>query len=209
MSKILFQPVRTTEERIKDIPCRDGYVYFTSDSGKIYMDTATERVGLGSAGVAIYYGNVELKHDETVIYYTLPKDKVDGSAKINDLIFNSDGSFYKVYEIEADSYTCTLLAVSGGMDSMCLLDLFSQVLPMSDFAIAHCNFSLRGEESDGDQVLVEARAKELGVQVFVKRFDTKNIFALLISVCHSERRAKPVVELLRVERSERAEARDL
>lgn len=66
-----------------------------------------------------------------------------------------------------------LLAVSGGMDSMCLLDLFSQVLPMSDFAIAHCNFSLRGEESDGDQVLVEARAKELGVQVFVKRFDTE------------------------------------
>ena len=66
-----------------------------------------------------------------------------------------------------------LLAVSGGMDSMCLLDMFSQVLPVSDFAIAHCNFSLRGEESDGDQVLVEARAKELGVKVFVKRFDTE------------------------------------
>ena len=65
-----------------------------------------------------------------------------------------------------------LLAVSGGMDSMCMLDLFSQVVPVSDFAIAHCNFSLRGEESDGDQALVEARARELGVEIFVKRFDT-------------------------------------
>ena len=65
-----------------------------------------------------------------------------------------------------------LLAVSGGMDSMCLLDLFSKVLPSSDYAVAHCNFSLRGEESDGDQALVEARAAELGVQVFVQRFDT-------------------------------------
>ena len=55
---------------------------------------------------------------------------------------------------------------------MCMLDLFSQVIPASDFAIAHCNFSLRGEESDGDQALVEERARELGVEVFVKRFDT-------------------------------------
>ena len=65
-----------------------------------------------------------------------------------------------------------LLAVSGGMDSMCLLDLFSKVIPSSDYAVAHCNFSLRGEESDGDQALVEARAAELGVEVFVQRFDT-------------------------------------
>ena len=65
-----------------------------------------------------------------------------------------------------------LLAVSGGMDSMCLLDLFGKVLPASDYAVAHCNFSLRGEESDGDQALVEARAAELGVEVFVQRFDT-------------------------------------
>ena len=65
-----------------------------------------------------------------------------------------------------------LLAVSGGMDSMCLLDLFSKTLPVSDFAVAHCNFSLRGEESDGDQALVEAHAASLGVRVYVKRFDT-------------------------------------
>ena len=66
-----------------------------------------------------------------------------------------------------------LLAVSGGMDSMCMLDLFSKTLPAADYAVAHCNFSLRGEESDGDQALVEARAAELGVRLFVNRFDTE------------------------------------
>ena len=55
---------------------------------------------------------------------------------------------------------------------MCLLDLFSKVVPSSDYAVAHCNFSLRGEESDGDQALVEARAAEFGVRVFVQSFDT-------------------------------------
>lgn len=66
-----------------------------------------------------------------------------------------------------------LLAVSGGMDSMCLLDIFSRTLQPSEYAVAHCNFSLRAEESDGDQALVEARAAELGVRVFVRRFDTE------------------------------------
>ena len=74
--------------------------------------------------------------------------------------------------IENQRSASFLLAVSGGMDSMCMLDLFSRTLPASDFALAHCNFSLRGSESDGDQALVEARASELGVRLFVKRFDT-------------------------------------
>ena len=75
--------------------------------------------------------------------------------------------------IENQRSASFLLAVSGGMDSMCLLDLFSKTLPVADYAVAHCNFSLRGEESDGDQALVEARAAELGVRLFVNRFDTE------------------------------------
>ena len=65
-----------------------------------------------------------------------------------------------------------LLAVSGGMDSMCMADLFLQTLGADAFAIAHCNFSLRGEESDGDEALVREWAENNGVHVFVKRFDT-------------------------------------
>ena len=44
-----------------------------------------------------------------------------------------------------------LLAVSGGVDSMCLAHLFLTAMGPDCFSVAHCNFSLRGEESDGDE----------------------------------------------------------
>ena len=65
-----------------------------------------------------------------------------------------------------------LLAVSGGMDSMCMADLFLQTLGADSFAMAHCNFSLRGEESDGDEALVRLWAEQNSVRLLVKRFDT-------------------------------------
>ena len=65
-----------------------------------------------------------------------------------------------------------LLAVSGGMDSMCMADLFIKTVGADAFAIAHCNFSLRGEESDGDEMLVREWAGKNGVRLFVKRFQT-------------------------------------
>ena len=40
------------------------------------------------------------------------------------------------------------------------------------FDIAHCNFSLRGEESDGDELFVRNLAERMGVAVHVKKFDT-------------------------------------
>ena len=47
-----------------------------------------------------------------------------------------------------------LVAASGGMDSMCLAQLFLENFGPGRFAMAHCNFNLRGEESDGDEALV-------------------------------------------------------
>ncbi|MGY5253372.1 tRNA lysidine(34) synthetase TilS [Sphingobacterium spiritivorum] len=64
-----------------------------------------------------------------------------------------------------------VLAVSGGKDSMLMARLFLE----SNYPviIAHCNFSLRGEESDLDQQLVEAFGEKYSIPVFVKRFDTQ------------------------------------
>jgi tRNA(Ile)-lysidine synthase len=64
-----------------------------------------------------------------------------------------------------------LLAVSGGVDSMVMMALMSAA--GYKFGVAHCNFQLRGAESDEDELLVAREAKRLGVEFFNTRFDTE------------------------------------
>jgi len=64
-----------------------------------------------------------------------------------------------------------LLAISGGVDSMVLVDVFRRL--NLNIGIAHCNFSLRGEESDKDEELVIAYAKRHNTPIHHIRFDTK------------------------------------
>ena len=71
----------------------------------------------------------------------------------------------------------TLLAISGGIDSMCMADIFVRRCPCESLAVAHCNFNLRGEESDGDEALVRSWAEEHGVRCHVKSFNTKDFAA--------------------------------
>ncbi len=67
-----------------------------------------------------------------------------------------------------------LVAVSGGPDSMAMLSLFCAVKPLlhCDLAVAHCNFQLRGAESDADESFVRDHSLVLGLECFVERFDT-------------------------------------
>ncbi|MDR0954796.1 MAG: tRNA lysidine(34) synthetase TilS [Rikenellaceae bacterium] len=64
-----------------------------------------------------------------------------------------------------------LLAVSGGVDSMVMLHLFSRF--GTPYGVAHCNFHLRGEEGDEDAVSVQQAAEALGVEHFNRDFDTQ------------------------------------
>jgi tRNA(Ile)-lysidine synthase len=64
-----------------------------------------------------------------------------------------------------------LLAVSGGIDSMLMLYLFEK--SGFDYGIVHCNFQLRGDESDQDEEFVKKQVLIHGVQAFFKRFDTE------------------------------------
>jgi len=64
-----------------------------------------------------------------------------------------------------------LLAVSGGIDSMVMTDLF--VKEKIRIVIAHCNFSLRGQESDGDEDFVKKYAQKHKIPFRSVRFDTK------------------------------------
>lgn len=65
-----------------------------------------------------------------------------------------------------------LLAVSGGMDSMCMADLFLNSPLHPSFSIAHVNFSLRGDESDADQQFTRDWAETRGIRFHTIRFDT-------------------------------------
>ncbi|MCR5518804.1 MAG: tRNA lysidine(34) synthetase TilS [Bacteroidales bacterium] len=67
-----------------------------------------------------------------------------------------------------------LLAVSGGIDSMYMAERAPELFPGASFAVAHCNFGLRAEESDGDEAFVRGWCSRKGMPIFVKHFDTSS-----------------------------------
>jgi len=64
-----------------------------------------------------------------------------------------------------------LLAVSGGKDSVLMVQLFKQA--GFSFSIAHCNFNLRANEAQLDETFVKLLADEMDVPFHVAHFDTK------------------------------------
>ncbi len=63
-----------------------------------------------------------------------------------------------------------LLAYSGGLDSTCLLHLLLKTRQRP--VIAHCNFQLRGEESEEDALFAKGQAMKYGLEFKLKSFDT-------------------------------------
>ena len=72
----------------------------------------------------------------------------------------------------SESRNLFLLAVSGGVDSMCLADLWVRAFGPESCAIAHCNFNLRAEDSNADEALVTQWALSHGVRLHKVSFDT-------------------------------------
>lgn len=68
-----------------------------------------------------------------------------------------------------------LIACSGGLDSTVLTRLLKEL--KFNISIAHCNFSLRAKESDGDEEFVKTLADKLSIPIFTKTFDTKQYAA--------------------------------
>ena len=64
-----------------------------------------------------------------------------------------------------------LLAVSGGIDSVVMMDLFLK--NGFEVGVAHCNFGLREDESDGDEEFVRKLAEEKGITSFIEHFETE------------------------------------
>src|ERR1035437_7004677 len=64
-----------------------------------------------------------------------------------------------------------LAGVSGGIDSVVLLDLLDKA--GYSVGLAHCNFRLRANDSDADEVLVESLARKYDKPLYKISFDTK------------------------------------
>ena len=93
-----------------------------------------------------------------------------------------------------------LLATSGGLDSMVMAHLFNAL--DYEFALAHCNFQLRGLESFGDQKFVQDFADANNIPVFITQFDTQtfaNVYKFSTQVAARELRYNWFYELLETE----------
>lgn len=73
-----------------------------------------------------------------------------------------------------------LIAISGGIDSVVLAHLCK--MTGLNFALAHCNFQLRADESDADEAFVRRLGKEYSVDVLVKKFNTAELIQGDVSI---------------------------
>ena len=117
---IPFRPFQGTEEIIGKQDSYPGHVYFATDTGKIFLDTETERIVVGGGGVSVLYASAtDIKEDTVDFSYLLyadpDLDDSEATPKKDDLIINSDGRFFKVLSFNKDSglIKCSLIAVSG------------------------------------------------------------------------------------------------
>ncbi len=77
---------------------------------------------------------------------------------------------YLEQNILVDSSHSILVAVSGGRDSIVLLDVLVKLRYTVE--VAHCNFSLRGKESEAETVFVQKHCQNIGVKYHFKKFNT-------------------------------------
>lgn len=96
--KIPFIPIQGKDEVIKKQAVRQGNIYFATDSGKIYLDTATEHMPIGGSGAAVIYASAKDVMEDLVDFkYLLNRSNhLDDKTiipKKDDLIINSDGRF--------------------------------------------------------------------------------------------------------------------
>ncbi len=83
--------------------------------------------------------------------------------------YNIEKVFKEKLQLVKDSKF--LIAVSGGVDSMVLVNLFKK--SNLNFSVAHCNFRLRSKESDFDEAFVASWSKENNQKFYSTTFDTE------------------------------------
>lgn len=132
--KIPFRPVKGTEAAIAAMAYQEGYVYFATDTKKIYIDAnGQSKIPMGGNS-GIYYGQMKLSEEPdsgqtefTFDIYDLEKNQETDTLiipNVDDLILNiPDGCFYRVVAIEGKDEDASIttekltIAGSGGSGS--------------------------------------------------------------------------------------------
>ncbi|MBQ7820106.1 MAG: hypothetical protein IJ341_10465 [Bacteroidales bacterium] len=130
-SKISFRPVQGTDAQILSKEYNEGWVYFATDSKKIYLDAGGENKLPMGGNSGIYYGILDFGTDipenqtefEFTVYDIEGNDEGDRLTipNIDDLILNKDGCFYRVIELDGEGIDTIIitnkLTLAGGGSS--------------------------------------------------------------------------------------------
>lgn len=119
-TNVAFRPVRCKESDLQRLSPTNGYVYFTTDTQKIYCANKDKFIPMGGNS-GVYYGNRtfvenETNTGETDFVFNMDEKHIEGDQipNLNDLILNiPDGGFYRVVNVYGKRITGRRLAVSG------------------------------------------------------------------------------------------------
>lgn len=121
-NKRIFRPVYGEEDKILELTPTNGFVYFATDSRKIYLGEDNEFIPMSSSK-GYFYGNKDIILDdsgaeqESEVLFSLEDEDIEGDRlpELDDLILNIDGCFYRVIEVREDEQTVltTRLTLQG------------------------------------------------------------------------------------------------
>jgi hypothetical protein len=102
---IEFNPIQCTSQVFKNLDAQEGFLYFVTDTKQIFLGKNGKFIDM-CGGIDIVYGIKEIEYENSgqapdpEVHFSIDDLIEREMPKVNDLILNKDGCFYKVITIE-------------------------------------------------------------------------------------------------------------